>query len=264
MSWKNNRYVVIPSYKRHDMIIKKTMGLCNKFNIPSSNIYLFIVDDIDEINNYSKLKETFNNINIIKGPLGLTNMRNFITLFFPENTELIHMDDDIDEIYEYDEEIQKLLPYTSEKFINFINSAFDLCYKNNACLFGIYPVKNPFFMKDLPIITYDLRFCVGAFWGCINKHNIILKLTEKEDFERTLLFYINHGNNIIRFNRITIKTNYYKNKGGMQANNIDRYELSKESCLYLKNVYPNYIKTILIKKNGMTEIRLRTGCTNNI
>ena len=56
------------------------------------------------------------------------------------------------------------------------------CLKNNIGLFGIYPIKNGYFMKDLPEKTIDLRFCVGTFWGCINNHNIQINIEEKEDF----------------------------------------------------------------------------------
>ena len=124
-----------------------------------------------------------------------------------------------------------------------------------ANIFGLYPVKNGFFMKDLPELTYDLRFCVGTMWGCINRKSITLTLDEKEDFERTLLFWQNDGA-VLRFNHVVAVTKYYKTPGGMQALGIDRKAASKISCATLCERFPSCCKLYTGKKNGMCEVRL--------
>jgi hypothetical protein len=128
--------------------------------------------------------------------------------------------------------------------------------KEKIYLFGVYPVNNPYFMSNS--ITYNLRFIVGPFWGIINRHNKNLKLTidEKEDVERTILYY-REDKKILRYNNISFKTSYYIEKGGMQTENKDRKEESFKSSIYLSLKYPYYCHLKpKKKKSGFTEVIL--------
>lgn len=264
---------VIPSLSRANTIINKSLKLLiNNYEINENSIYIFIIQE--ELKEYEDIIKTlYPNINLIIGPLGLNNMRNFITSYFPENTKIVCMDDDIKDLLflKINEDIQniksskryKLISLDKELFNNFLTDAFDKLYNNNATLFGIYPVRNGYFMKDLPEITYDLKFIVGAFWGYINKKDYCRKifLEEKEDVERTLLSYT-FDKCVIRYNHITLVTNYYKEKGGMQSRNTNRIEQSKESCKYLLDKFPNYTKLYTSKKTGVYEVRLRNKLGN--
>ena len=80
-------------------------------------------------------------------------------------------------------------------------------------------------------------------FGKINRHNpdLLLELDEKEDVERTLRHYKLDGS-VIRYWNVTIKTNYYKNKGGMQSENKDRYLEAEKSANYLISIFPEYTK----------------------
>ena len=57
-----------------------------------------------------------------------------------------------------------------------------------------------------------------------------LTIDEKEDVERTLKHYVQDGS-VFRFNNVTIKTNYYKTKGGMQSENKDRQKEALKSAV---------------------------------
>lgn len=264
---------IIPSLSRQNLIVNKTLKLLvNEYNIDENSIYIFVIQE--EFDEYTKtIKSLYPNINIIIGPLGLNNMRNFIHSYFPENTELVCIDDDIKDLkfLKINNEIKdiksskryELQSFNRENFMKFLEDAFNNLYKNNATLFGIYPVKNGYFMKDLPEITYDLKFIVGAFWGCINKSYLNVFLEEKEDVERTLLAYT-FDKCVIRYNHITLDTNYYKEKGGMQTRNEDRIETSKESCKYLLSSFPLYTSLYTSKKSGIYEIRLRDKLLNKL
>jgi cellulose synthase/poly-beta-1,6-N-acetylglucosamine synthase-like glycosyltransferase len=85
--------IVIPSYNRVDCLKEKTLNTLNRYNYPKDSIYIFVVDDEYEI-----YKSEFPEYNVIVGLKGLMNQRNFITDYFPENEELVCMDDDIEEI----------------------------------------------------------------------------------------------------------------------------------------------------------------------
>ena len=258
-----NFTIAIPSYKRPTLIVQKSLNLLLNANINFKNVYVFIVQEDED--SYKESLKSYNGINIAIGPVGLHNMRNFIHDFFQEGTCVLQMDDDIESLLTLQidnniEDVNRSNRYTLHPIINFqqwINDAFELLKNNNLTLFGVYPVKNGFFMKDLPEITFDLRFCVGSFWGYIVTKDIPkLLLEEKEDFERTLLHYT-RDKGVIRFNHVTIKTRYYNTPGGMQSRHFDRQEASKESCKVLCERFPKLCRLYLGKKNGMHEVRLK-------
>ena len=270
--WK----IVIPSYNREDYLITHTLALCRRFNILQERIYIFVATNNNQKDKYTQslVANKYHNVHIIEGPLGLKNMRNFITGYFKENEALLCMDDDIDDLFILNEDETfdknkaghwKLSAITCEQFYEITQKAYDLMISKNIGLFGIYPVKNGFFMKDLPDITYDPRFCVGTFWGIINNHSIILTLEEKEDMERSILFTIKDGG-VLRFNNITLSTKYYKTAGGMQTylNYNNRITNSIESAKILYEKYPELCKLYIGKKNGMCEVRFRTKKSVNI
>ena len=268
--WK----VVIPSYNRADYIITATLKMCEDYQIPSELIYVFIVDTDEQREIYNKTLQIYleNGLHIVHGPLGLKNMRNFISAYFEDGQPLLSIDDDVIDLqilYEDDSvsdlskaahwklrklEASEFLEWTTETYKMMCNSL------NKRDLFGIYPVKNGFFMKDLAAVTYDARFCVGAFWGIINSKQPELMLTveEKEDMERSILFTLKDGG-VLRHNRITLTTKYYKTPGGMQThqNKEDRVRCSIESAKYLCEKYPTLCKLYYGKKNGMCEVRFK-------
>ena len=274
-----NFKIVIPSYCRSHIICDKTLRVCCQLaSIPQQLIYVFVLDCQKNSYKVEVEKRNFGDINLISAPPeippGLHHMRNYITQYFPEGEHLLHMDDDIDDILKLyiDESItdpKKSTRYRlfsccnsnplgqGQGIISIFNNAFRILQDQHIGLFGIYPVANGYFMKDLPDVTYSLRFCVGTLWGCINDHSIIIQIEEKEDVERTLLSFQKY-NKILRLNNITIKTKYYKTEGGMQTeSSLDkRKAAAKASCIYLLEKYPKYTKLYTSKKSGIYEIKL--------
>jgi len=262
-------FFAIPSYQRSSLLASKTLAMLCHFQIPMENVYVFIVKE-DQYSYESSLVSYINQgLHLEIGPLGLHHMRNYIRSYFPEGCELIQLDDDIEDLYSMQEDSSiediksckryPLYKMTLQEFHSMIDAAFHYLRQHQLHLFGIYPVRNGYFMKDLPEITLDLRFCVGVFWGCINQHKneLQLELEEKEDVERTLRYYV-QDKGILRFNRIVPKTNYYKTPGGMQARPYSRIDSSKASCNYLMTHFKPYCKLYTSKKSGIYEIRLLT------
>lgn len=264
--------VAIPSYARSTLLVSHTLAyLCDK--VPMSSVYVFIVDDDAEICSYKTSLAPFTGINIVCGPIGLHNMRNFITDYFDEGTCVLQMDDDVQDVVQLkvDESIVDpnkgaryglVTLHSTVPFFLWVNAAFNALKTLNMSLFGVYPVRNGFFMKDLPERTTDLRFCVGVMWGCIIKKCIPrLTLEEKEDFERTILHWSADGG-VLRFNHVTVATKYYTTQGGMQARGIDRKVASEHACHDLCERFPDVCRLYLGKKNGMTEVRLINNNTH--
>lgn len=263
----NDYKIVIPTYKRYDILKTNTLELLGKYRINPKKIFIFVANKT-ESKKYEKILNDKSYNKIIIGEKGLKNQRNFINKYFKKGEYIIQMDDDINELYELiitntlsKQTLKKRRPnknYKLKKLENlhkFIKNAYKLLKKNNLYLWGVYPVANAFFMS--PNITTDLRFIVGPFWGFINRHDTDLVITtdEKENTERTIKYYLK-DKGVLRFNNITIKTNYYNNPGGLQAFKKDRKKEAMKAALYLTKKYPELTKLKLNKKSGVPEVVL--------
>jgi hypothetical protein len=266
----NDSYIIaIPSYNRPDLIQVKTLALLHRHEIPASKITIFVANQ-EQHDLYKKKIPEWLYGNLVVGVLGLRNQRNFIMDYYPEETHIVQMDDDLNKIMEL-----IIQPRTSKRgsrtsrrssrstrqmrpIINldeFIKNAFEICHDKGIFLWGVYPLANARFMT--PKMTTDLRFIVGPFWGIINRQRPDLRITidEKENAERTLQHYTIDGA-VLRFNNVGIETRYYKNKGGMQDEGKDRKEEARKSVYYLHKKYPKLTKIYLGKKSGVPEIRM--------
>ena len=100
-------------------------------------------------------------------------------------------------------------------------------------------------------VSYELKYIIGSFWGCINK-KILLEndelagLGDKEDYERTIKYYMRDGG-VVRFNNISVKSNYMKEPGGLQSDGRPKDRIFK-NCERLLEKYPDLI-TISNKKS---------------
>jgi len=240
--------IVIPSYKRSSIVQKKTLITLKNLGIPKELINIFVIEE-----DYEKYKSACNPDfygNIIVGVKGLVQQRQFINNFYPPETKIISLDDDIESLD---------LSMTEYKSADeFLTNAFQVCYENNAYIWGLYPVFNPFFRKSKEPITTHLNFIIGAFFGYINRPNdtdLDLEITtqgNKEDVERTIKYWKKDGT-VIRFNQIGFKTKYYGSDGGGLGKFNDRLEMMKQNTIAINTAYPDMTK-IKIRKNEMYEI----------
>lgn len=243
-----NYVIAIPSYNRSDIISNKTLKTLYEGNIINNKIYIFVANQREySLYKQNVIPQLYNKIVI--GKKGITNQRNFIANYFPEGQYVISMDDDIESL-----EMLKGDKLVKLKNINdFFIEAYKLLKKNNLYIWGIYPVRNPFFMYKET--TYDLRFIIGVLFGFITRHTKKLKMNNhaetKEDYEQTMLYFQMDGG-IIRFNNVTAKTKF-NSEGGLGT---DRYERNKLAAEYLYKKYPDII-TVFQRKNKMFEVKLK-------
>ena len=246
---QNNKVVyAVPSYKRYKVLKDKTFKTLMSYNIPEKDIYVFVASKTELIEYKNEISA---DINWVVGVRFLHKQRNFISNYFPVGTKIVWLDDDITEITTLgDGKLNRLFNLSK-----FVDRAFALCEKENAYIWGVYPVDNHFFMKDT--ITTNLRYIVGAFYGTINRHDSDLKLylEEKEDVLRTLQYYKKDGK-VIRFNMIGIKTQYF-GEGGMSVDR-DRIKEGKTAVGVLNREFPN-LTTIVQPTNTHPyfEVRLK-------
>lgn len=252
---KGNYVICIPSYKRAKVCNDKTLTTLHKHKIDPKNIFVYVANKEE----YDLYKETINSElynKLIIGKKGLVPQRQFIMEQWPQGKHIVFFDDDIQSI-----DLSLSPRFKGHNLDYFLKDAFAETEKNNAYIWGVYAVFNPFFRKTKSEMSTDLKYIVGAFYGIINRPNlkdIQLTITkengQKEDVERTLKYFINDGI-VIRFNKIGFTTKYYGKEGGL-GRFEDRIKPMKEACKKLEEKYSEYGHT-KVRGNGMSEFVLK-------
>jgi hypothetical protein len=242
--------VAIPSYNRPNEIVKKTLKTLKDGGISTNAIYIFVAND-NERKKYEDIVSKDLYGKIVVGKLGIANQRIFIKHYFKENQQVVSIDDDVEALFRMtNTEPAKLIKITNVD--KFFKDAFDRLHKEKLFIWGIYPVRNPFFMQNK--VTTSLKFIIGALYGFIVRKTPELEPSTnaegKEDYEQSILYYKKDGG-VLRYNNITIKTKFLA-KGGLGE---DRFAMNKKAAEYLQKTYPDLV-TMFFRKNGMSEIRL--------
>jgi hypothetical protein len=242
-------YIAIPTYNRSDILERKTLTTLLQGGINPSQIYIFVANESEKKKYEDVIPSTMYH-KIIIGKKGIANQRIFIKHYFKEGDYVVSIDDDVEGLFKLSGD--KLVHMKQVK--TFFEHALEELKKEKKYMWGIYPVRNPFFMKKKTF--KGLSFVIGALHGYIVRHDKTLEPSSqsegKEDYEQSILYYLKDGG-VIRFNDVTIKTKFLA-KGGLGQ---DRFERNKLSANYLKKKYPDLV-TIFHRKNGMTEVRLHT------
>tara|TARA_R110000782_G_C14694334_1_gene401441 strand:- start:51 stop:824 length:774 start_codon:yes stop_codon:yes gene_type:complete len=211
----SNYRIAIPSLNRSKGLGEKTLKVLNQHGIPSEVVDIFVAND-DQAQLYRK---EYPDYNIVVGIIGKRAISNFIFQdYYSEGQHIVHFDDDI-------EQIRFKNPRNWEDPNTFcddeldlkkeINIAFRECEKSGRHLWGVYPVSNPYFMKNT--ISYDYKFVGGWMFGVINKKSSNECLIGDgciDDYERSIRHYLSDGG-VVRLNYICCKTNYGNPDGGI-------------------------------------------------
>lgn len=243
-----NYKIAIPSYKRPETIKKKTLKIIDEHNIDINKITIFVADKEEEKEYINSLG---NKYKIVVGVPTIGAQRNFIEKYYSENTKLVMFDDDLDGVFVKDG--SKLKPINNlEK--DFIIKGFDVCEKNNAKIFGMYAAGNPYFMKHR--VYKKLSYIIASMFGVIVEHDEFLerKTNHGEDYEYSIRQYIKNKK-LIRFDDITVKSNYFKQEGGLQTIRTKQYIFDSINKIY--SMFPDYCKMYIRKSSGNAELRLR-------
>jgi hypothetical protein len=156
-----------------------SLELANKI-VGEENVYVFFHDETD-MKAYKK-NYIIKNAVVTGLPRGIAAQRNAILNQFPEDTEMVMMDDDIKNFLRL--RGTELVAITPEQSLNELQNCFQTLKNNQAKLFGLYPIKNPFYMS--PRIN-NKGFIIGTVMGIINNPlRFDENLHTKEDYDYTL------------------------------------------------------------------------------
>jgi hypothetical protein len=243
--------IAIPSYKRSETIKRKTLSVLEKHKINPELITIFVADGEE----YSEYKKSLYNTPYNKIVIGVPTIgaqRNFIEKYYPENTKLMMFDDDVEDVQVKISE-QKLGPVQDlEKEI--ILRGFTECEKVGAKTFGIYAASNAYFMKDR--VYTKLCYIIASMFGVIVDHSPDLNRVTNhgEDYEYSIRQYIKN-NAVCRLDNYTVKSNYYKEDGGLQTIRTKQYVL--DSITKIAEMFPDYCTMYIRESTGNAELRLR-------
>jgi len=243
--------IAIPSYKRPETIKKKTLKVLESHNIDPDKITVFVANE-EEYDAYSKSLSTTPIRRIQIGVPTIGAQRNFIEKFYPEGTRLMMFDDDVEEVQRKISE-QKLGPIDNlEEEIIF--RGFEECEKVGAKTFGIYAASNAYFMKDR--VYTKLCYVIASMFGVIVEHSddLVRVTNHGEDYEYSIRQYIHNGA-VVRFDNYTVKSNYYKEDGGLQT--IRTKEYVYDSIKKIADMYPDYCTMYIRESTGNAELRLK-------
>jgi hypothetical protein len=254
-----NYVVAIPSYNRSTVIKTKTLKTLIDGGVNKNVIHIFVANEAERKKYEEDVPKNMYG-KIVVGKIGIAPQRKFIIKYFPENTHIVSADDDVEGLYRLKpSDISKMEPL--KKVDAFFTEAFNRLKKEHLFIWGIYPVRNPFFMKNT--VTTNLKFILGTLYGFINRKLPEIQpsstIGEKEDYEQSILYYKKDGG-VLRYNNIAIKTKFHA-KGGL-GEESGRFAVNKKAAEYLKKMYPDFV-SIFQRKSGMSEIRLAriTGTT---
>lgn len=243
--------IAIPSYKRPETIKKKTLKVLESYNIDPSRITIFVADESEYEAYKFSLKDTAYQ-NIVVGVPTIGAQRNFIERWYPEGTRLMMFDDDVEEVQKKISE-QKLgrVENLEEEIIL---KGFEECEKVGAKTFGIYAASNAYFMKDR--IYTKLCYIIASMFGVIVEHaeDLARVTNHGEDYEYSIRQYIRNGA-VVRLDNYTVKSNYYKEDGGLQT--IRTKEYVHASISKIAEMYPDLCTMYIRETTGMAELRLK-------
>lgn len=239
--------IAIASHKRPEQLQNKTLSLLKKHKFNMKDVYIFSSTESMKI--YKPIAKKWG-FNLIKSKNNILDTRNHMIQSFPNGTRIVELDDDVEDILTTKKgEVSKSVKNLKKLF----NDSFKLVGKNG--LWGFNANTNTFFAKGVD--KFGLYSIINSCLGYINDKSIKLTVSEKEDFERGILFY-QKAYPILKRTGYGIKTNYWKNKGGIQ----DRYgfekrkQVQKQSADNIMTKYPG-VCFRKVRENGIVDIRFK-------
>ena len=244
--------IAIPSYKRSKTIQDKTLKVFEQHQIDPAKVTIFVAND-EEFETYSDaMKGHDYGSNIVIGVPTIGAQRNFIERHYPEGTRLMMFDDDVQEVQRA-KDTKTLVPIDSLED-EIIFQGFNEAEKTGAKTFGIYAASNAYFMKDR--IYTKLCYIIASMFGVIVDHDdALIRVTNHgEDYEYSLRQYVKHGV-LCRLDNYTVKSNYYKEEGGLQE--IRTKEYVKTSIEKIAELFPDLCTMYIRETTGHAELRLK-------
>ena len=235
--------IAIPSYQRPQKLAKQTLSYLRAEQIPKEKIYVFVANR-DEYDRYRAILDPDTYGHLIVGVLGIAEQRSYINAFFPYDTCILSLDDDI-------KKIKMVEPMPLDILAR---GMFALCQKENVKMWSIYPVNNLYWAKDR--IAKGKLFCVGCVCGEINTRMVIPPISACEDKYRSLYHYVTYGATLVY--QGAVPDTVYFAKGGLTDHRKTKQRSDTE---WVVNHFADHC-VMMTKKSGVAECHWRNLITH--
>jgi len=227
--------IAIKTHQRPEQLKAFTFAVLQRHGFTLSDVNLFVSGESQLSLYRAKLPSFAGRITMVKEP-GVSAAVNAIARFYPEGEPVLHLDDDIEQIQRL--ESGKLV--NCSDFKQTVREGFGLCQSLKCNLWGVYPVRNAFFMSHG--MSTGLRFIWAGCYGFISggENAPLIECKMKDDFERSIKSFLKCGA-VLRFNDIVCKTKFIGKKGGT-ASDAACNEKHVADAHFLKARYPSLVR----------------------
>jgi hypothetical protein len=234
--------VAIPTYKRHHLISGKTLRFLASVSYPASKVTLFVANEEEALLYYRAVPRALYG-KLVVGVPKLQPQRTFISNYYPEDAILIEMDDDI-------KKIDSPVP-----FLTLIQNALERINTRKSGLWGVLPNDDKRRYTD--DTTIHLTFIIGSFFVFRNHRDLQTTLTQKDDYERSILYFKRYGE-VHRYRGAGVSTTYNQGGGGLQEEG--RTAKMETEVNQIVQMYPEYCSRK--DKKGMPDVALNWRVKN--
>jgi hypothetical protein len=188
------------------------------------------------------------------GPYAVGAARNLIVRSYPRGTRLVQIDDDLRGLVMWTGQRDAINcasePLSSIALV--IEAGFEAARIEGVDLWGIHPART--YMRNE--VKAGLYYIGAAMFGHVVRGDDteLVTLDDKEDYERSIRFFIRDGA-VVRLDWCSWLTTGYGGAGGMQETRTDERILA--SAQWLADRYPDLASLNLKKRSGKPEVRLK-------
>lgn len=245
--------VAIPSHARPETLAAKTLPLLLGRGVPGDRVEIW-VDQAEWPVYEETLGAKFDGSGVQLRVGAATLAGNRAALQAAHDGEwVVEVDDDLSDVIE---RVDAKRRRPVDDLAGFFSNACEFADEQGVVLWGIYPVANPYFMKER--VRLDLSYIVGCLFGLRANREIVPTMDDKEDFERSIQAFEMSGA-VARFEWVAPITNYYGEPGGMQTTRTrERVEAGARSIC---DRWPALARYKVSKGRDMPEVVLRGGAT---
>ena len=251
--------VVIPSYKRSELILTHTLRCLEQTDIRRDEVYVFVADKKEFCTYRAALPRW---VEVVLGVRGLPNQQNFISQYFPEGDHILSIDDDISKIVGLTPDGKRT---RATKIHDFIETAFAETDVRGMRMWGINSTDSNLEMK--PRVSVGRIYIVGNFYGFINTHDVVMDTGEciksrrefkagKVSHERSLLMWERYGG-VLKYRCLGVVSKYWGVPGGHQVSRTNEGEA--EATNYFHKRWPD--ATRIREHKGFVDLVIRPSTT---
>jgi len=249
--------IAIPTYKRYEVLKTQTLETLKTLNADINKIHVFVATE-EEREKYAEV--IGDEYKIIVGLPGIGWQRKFINQYFPKNTRVFCMDDDIHGIYHKGEKKLQPIDLTLDEIVEM---GYYWADKYGARIWGINHTFNNFYLKDE--ISIGLKYILATFMGTY-AHDWIWQdpnrplVNTGEDHHTSLRAFVRYGS-VVRFEYICLDTDTFTDGGNhtstLERDGVPRMVKHKENLEKVAERYPDIATVRLLPDTGNPTMRFK-------